>query len=51
MTCKHEETYWIDNYKSWEENDTFSTIEKCSNCGIEWNTTYTVKDREEIEID
>ena len=49
MNCKHEKTHWIDNYKSWNGNDEFSIIEKCSNCGLEWNTTYKVIDRDEIE--
>ena len=49
MTCKHETTYWTEKVYTfyWDSNDSFSTIEKCSTCGIEWNTTYTVSHREE----
>ena len=51
MNCKHEKTYWTEKVYTfyWDSNDSFSTIEKCSNCGMEWNTNYTVNDREEIE--
>tara|TARA_R110002012_G_scaffold321953_1_gene552728 strand:+ start:1596 stop:1760 length:165 start_codon:yes stop_codon:yes gene_type:complete len=50
MNCKHKKTHWTEkDYLYWHSNDSFSTIERCSNCGIEWNTTYTVNDRDEIE--
>ena len=51
MNCKHEKTQWTEkvNYFYWHSNDSFSTIERCSDCGLEWNTTYTVNYREEIE--
>ena len=39
MNCKHEKTHWTEkvNYFYWHSNDSFSTIERCSDCGLEWN--------------